>query len=356
MSILFSLVRPVLHAIDAEKAHQITLRALKLGLMPRPAQTPAPELEQELFGLRFFGPVGMAAGFDKNADVLDGLFACGFDFIEAGTVTPRAQDGNPKPRIFRHKPSRSVINRMGFPGPGSDVFLRNYLAFRQDGKNKRGIVGVNIGKNKDTENAIDDYTALIKIFAPLSDYLAVNVSSPNTPGLRDLQKRENLLPLLQAMKSVRDATSARRTPLLVKLSPDLNEQDRAKIAQTVLEAGIDGLILANTTLERPETLPARFRTKSGGLSGPYVRDRSTASIADFYRLTAGQLPIIGVGGISSAQDAYAKIRAGASLIQLYTALVYQGPGLVTQIHKDLVGLLKADGFGHISQAIGADLK
>ncbi|HEY8964573.1 MAG TPA: quinone-dependent dihydroorotate dehydrogenase [Alphaproteobacteria bacterium] len=353
MSALFPLLKPVLHAMDAEKAHQLTLKALRILPASRAGRV-NPVLAQDVIGLHFPSPVGMAAGFDKNAEVLDGLLGCGFGFVEAGTVTPKAQAGNPKPRVFRDPGTRSVINRMGFPGGGADVFVKNYHAFREKGRNKGGIIGINIGKNKDTTEALDDYKTLIRIFAPIADYLTVNISSPNTPGLRDLQKREHLLPLLEEIKKERARVSAKTTPILVKLAPDLHAEDRAQIAQTVLDAGIDGLVLTNTTLERPAALPEKFRLEMGGLSGPLVRDKATETIRDFYALTKGNLPIIGVGGISSAADAYMKIRAGASLIQLYTALVYQGPAMLKHLQKDLALLLKIDGFTHISQAVGAD--
>lgn len=353
MSILFPLIRPILHAMDAEQAHHLTLKALKIA-PARQSRKVDVALAQTVFGLSFPNPIGMAAGFDKNAEVLDGLLGVGFGFVEAGTVTPKPQEGNPKPRVFRDPASRSVINRMGFPGGGAELFLKNYRDFRSTGRNKTGIIGINIGKNKDTSEALNDYAALIKIFAPMADYLTVNISSPNTPGLRDLQKRENLLPLLEGMKEIRAQVSAKATPLLVKLAPDLHDADRAEIARTVMDAGIDGLVLSNTTLDRPDSLPADFRAQTGGLSGPHVRDKSTRIIADFYRLTEGKLPIIGVGGISGGMDAYTKIRAGASLVQVYTALVYQGPALVKNIQWELGQLLKLDGFTHISQAIGAD--
>jgi len=358
MSILFPLVRPILHAMDAETAHHMTLKALKCGLYPKDRKQPHPSLKQTVFGLHFTSPVGMAAGFDKNAEALDGLLAYGFGFVEAGTVTPKPQEGNPRPRIFRDAKSRSVINRMGFPGGGADVFMKNYQSFRQHGRHRHGIIGINIGKNKDTAEAIDDYTALIETPAPYADYLTVNISSHNTPGLRDLQKREHLLPLLEAMKTARAkaCTQMKVPPLLVKLAPDLNVDDCAAIAQTVMDAEIDGLVLSNTTLDRPADLPGDFRSQTGGLSGPHVRHKSTDIIGRFYKLTDGKLPIIGVGGISSGADAYAKIRAGASLVQLYTALVFEGPGLVKRIHDEIADLLKRDGFRNISSAIGADHK
>lgn len=353
MNFLFSLLRPMLHSLDAEQAHNLTIVGLKTGLYPSTYIPAHPSLKQNLFGLNFKTPIGMAAGFDKNASVLKALFGLGFGFVEAGTVTPQPQEGNPRPRVFRDTKSQSVINRMGFPGEGAAAFLQNYQNFRKSKHMRNRIVGINIGKNKDTAVATDDYCALIRTFAPQADYLTVNISSPNTPGLRDLQSRENLLPLLRDMLTAR-AQCSKQPPLLVKLSPDIPDEDHAELAKTLMDSGIDGIILSNTTLDRPATLPASFRDQTGGLSGPHVRDKSTRMISRFYELTGGKLPIIGVGGVSSAQDAYAKIRAGASLVQLYTALVYHGPSLITDINKELPLLLKRDGFPTIQAAIGAD--
>lgn len=355
MKDLFPLLRPALHALDAETAHKATLRALAMGLHPRDKNSADPILAQTLWNLEFKNPVGMAAGFDKNAEALDGIFALGFGFVEAGTVTPRPQTGNPRPRVFRDPAARAVINRMGFPNDGMNAFTRHYRAFREKGRNRAGIVGINIGKNKDTEDAAADYLTLIERFAPMADYLAVNVSSPNTPGLRALQGREYLLPMLDALLGRRALVCGpKQPPLLVKFAPDLTQDECEDIAKTVLEAGIDGLILTNTTIARPDTLATGFAQQQGGLSGAPLRDRATETIRAFYALTGGRLPIIGAGGISSATDAYAKIRAGASLVELYTALVYHGPALVGDIKSGLADLLRRDGFGSITEAIGAD--
>ncbi|MBU6234417.1 MAG: quinone-dependent dihydroorotate dehydrogenase [Alphaproteobacteria bacterium] len=343
MNALFALAKPVLHAMDAETAHGITIKALKTGLYLKDSTPDAPALRQTVFGLDFKNPVGIAAGFDKNADVLGPLFDLGFGFVEAGTVTPRPQAGNPRPRVFREPNSKSVINRMGFPGLGADVFEENLKQL----KARNGIVGINIGKNKDTEDAAADYLALVTRFAPQADYLTINISSPNTPGLRDLQKPEFLLPFMREAK-----TKAGNTPLLVKLAPDLTEAQIVELAATLMDGGVNGLILGNTTLARPDTLPEGFRTQTGGLSGPHVREKSTAVIKRFYAETKGKLAIVGVGGIGSAQDAYDKIRAGACLVQLYTALVFEGPALVGSVKTGLAALLARDGFKNISEAVG----
>lgn len=350
--ILFKISRPILQKLDAEKAHHLTLRVLKSGMMTRKAKPAAPALALSLFGRVFPNPVGLAAGFDKNAEAMDAMLGFGFGFVEAGTVTPAPQEGNPQPRVFREPQTQSVINRMGFPNGGADLFERNYQNFRENGKNKDGIVGINVGKNKSQEDALADYVALVHRFGKQSDYLTVNISSPNTPGLRNLQDPTELLPFLRQLVIVRNARC--RTPLLVKFAPDLTDDQCRDIARVCMEAKIDGIILTNTTLERPDILPADFAAQTGGLSGPLLQDKSLHVIRQFYRHTGGQLPIIGAGGVNSAETAYAKIKAGASLVQLYSALAFHGPALVTKINKGLVTLLKADGYESITQAIGAD--
>lgn len=351
MKTLFPLMRPAFFAMDPETAHGLTIKALAAGLYPACAAADGPRLSQTVFGINFPNPVGLAAGFDKNAEALEGVFAMGFGFAEAGTVTPVPQEGNPRPRIFRDISSESVINRMGFPGKGAYVFRNNYDRFRAKPKNAKRIVGVNIGKNKATEDPAVDYLALAASFAPVCDYITVNISSPNTPGLRDLQKPDFLLPFVRDIKKLTG-----KTPVLVKLAPDLTDAQLAEVPATLVEAGIDGIILGNTTLDRPETLPADFRAQTGGLSGPHVREKSTRLIKRIYADTKGKVPLIGVGGISSADDAYAKIRAGASLVQVYTGLVFKGPALVTDIKHGLVELLERDGFKNIADAVGADHK
>ncbi len=349
---LEKLALPFLHMMDAEKAHTLTMTGLKSGLVTRKAKENDPSLALSLFGRVFPNPIGLAAGFDKNAESMDAMLGYGFGFVEVGTVTPQSQIGNPKPRVFRDKSSRNVINRMGFPNEGADVFEQNYQAFREHGKNKTGIVGINVGKNKDQEDALADYVALVHRFGKQADYLTVNISSPNTPGLRDLQDPAELLPFLRQLVIVRNARC--NTPLLVKLAPDLSDDECKSIADCVMETGVDGLILTNTTLERPEFLPESFRNEAGGLSGVVLQDKSLDVIRQFYKHTDGELPIIGAGGVDNAESAYAKIKAGASLIQLYSALVYQGPNLPNKINKGLVKLLKADGRENIGEAIGQE--
>ena len=348
---LYRLIRPVLHALPPEAAHELSLRVLEFGLgrflASSGVEKPDPSvLAQRLWGRDFANPVGLAAGYDKDARVPDAILGLGFGFAEVGTVTPRRQPGNPKPRLFRLDQDRAIINRLGFNSGGLDAVCGR-LARRAH----RGIIGVNLGKNRSSEDAAGDYAEGIRRTARLADYLVVNVSSPNTPGLRELQRRTVLASLLKRLIEVRDETGC-PVPLLVKVAPDLTSEECTDIAQVALETGVDGMIVSNTTLARPSGLIGRHAHQAGGLSGPPLFAPSTALLAETYRLTRGRLPLIGVGGISSAEDAYAKIRAGANLVQLYTALVFAGPGLVGQIKSGLASLLARDGFSSVAEAVG----
>jgi dihydroorotate dehydrogenase len=351
MASLYRLIGPALRGLPREAAHELTLRALELGLGGFPSASAAqqpdpPVLAQRLWGLDFANPVGLAAGYDKDARVPDAMLRLGFGFVEVGTVTPRPQPGNPKPRLFRLEQDQAIINRMGFNSGGLDAAYD-----RLSRRIRSGIVGVNLGKNRDTNDAADDYTEGILRAARLADYLVVNVSSPNTPGLRELQHRAMLGSLLERLISVREETGC-RVPLLLKIAPDLTSEECGDIAQVALETAIDGLIVSNTTVARAPGLISRHAHEAGGLSGRPLFAPSTALLAEMYRLTQGRLPLIGVGGIASAEDAYVKIRAGASLVQLYTALVFAGPALVGQIKSGLASLLRSDGFGSIAEAVG----
>ena len=348
MNFYRSFLGPILFEFDAEFAHGLAIAALKLKRASRTLDDD-PALRSELWGLTFPNPVGMAAGFDKNADVVDGLLALGFGFVEAGTITPRPQAGNPKPRMFRLIEDEGVINRLGFNGAGLER-ARARLALRVG---HGGIVGANVGKNRDSTDEVADYVKGIEVLAPLAQYLVVNVSSPNTPGLRDLQRKDRLVDLLTAVVSARNGASDRRPPLLVKVAPDLDESQIIDIAEAALSTGIDGLIATNTTIERPDSLRAMAKGETGGLSGKPLFGLSTRILSEFYKATGGKLPLIGVGGILSGADAYAKIKAGASLVQLYSGLVYRGPGLIKEIKRDLMLRLKADGFRSVGEAIGA---
>lgn len=352
---LYPVVKPLLFAMDAESAHRLTINALKV-IKPTPVTLPDDSsLRVTLWDRNFPNPIGLAAGFDKNAEVIAPMFGLGFGFVEVGTVTPRPQHGNPRPRVFRDPKNNAVINRMGFPNIGMNKFKTNLEKFLESRPRPAGMVGINIGMNKSQTDPAKDYCLLVRMLGPFADYISVNISSPNTPGLRNLQDPDAFLELTAQILEERTKACGKEMPppLLVKLAPDLSVEQQSALAEVALKSGIDGLILGNTTLSRPEHLPNAFRDQKGGLSGKPLTDKSTAMIGNFYRLTGGKLPIIGVGGVSSARDAYDKIRAGASLIQLYSALVFQGPGMVQKTTSELAALLKADGFAHIQDVVGS---
>ncbi len=348
---LFTLAKPFLHALPAETAHNIAICTLRKGLLPPVKTSLYPELSQNILGLNFKNPVGLAAGFDKNAMVVNSLLRQGFGFVEAGTVTPLAQSGNPKPRIFRLSSDEAIINRLGFNNNGLAEFVKHFA--QRDPR--LGIAGANIGKNKDTKNASEDYVLGLKAVYPLADYITVNISSPNTKGLRDLQKKEALDELLAELAKARsDAIlkHRKRVPIFLKIAPDIDKGECENIAESVMLHGIDGLIVSNTTISRPVLLSRNNFGEEGGLSGAPLFTLSTKVLGEIYKLTSGKIPIIGVGGISSPQDAYDKICAGASLVQVYSALIYQGFGLVRRINAELPTFLARDGFKNISEAVG----
>lgn len=349
-------VMPFTHKFfDAETAHRLGVLAAKYNIVPRKQKTPdSPILSSVVFGREFSNPVGLAAGFDKDGEGVRGLTKIGFGFIEIGSVTPEPQPGNPKPRVFRLKEDKAIINRYGFNSEGHEA-VYNRLKDRVT-EQDNCLLGINLGKNKSSTDPISDYTQGVEKFSRLADYLVVNISSPNTPGLRDLQGKQKLQNLLDKVIERRDEMEVRK-PLLVKIAPDLTDRDKEDIAAVVTsrKGYVNGLIISNTTVRRPPSLRNPSKTEEGGLSGPPVRDMSTKTIADMYRLTNGSIPIIGVGGVSSGQEAYKKIRSGASLVQLYTALVYEGPPVVKKIKRELEELLRRDGFKSISEAVGADV-
>lgn len=343
---------PLLHLFTPETAHSMAITALKLGLGGRSVMAPDPLLATRVWQLDFSNPVGLAAGFDKDAEVVDAMLAAGFGFVEVGSVTPQPQPGNPQPRLFRLDEDYGVINRFGFNSKGLAAF-----AARLQARPRRGIVGANVGKNKLTEDAAADYVKGIEAVCRHADYLVCNVSSPNTPGLRSLQAREQIAALIGRVLEARQRAMAGAStlpPLLAKVGPDLAEQERLDIAEVALASGVDGLIIGNTTIDRPATLKSRHAGEGGGLSGAPLKSKALACLADIYRMTGGKLPIVGCGGISSGADAYARIRAGASLVQLYSALVYHGPALVDEIKRDLAACLRAGGFNSVAEAVGAD--
>jgi dihydroorotate dehydrogenase len=341
----YALSRPMLRAMDAEAAHRLTVRALA-ALPSRKPAADDPMLAMDLFGLRFSNPLGLAPGFDKNAEVPDQMLAQGLGFVEIGTVTPRPQAGNPRPRLFRLIEDEAVINRMGFNNDGAEPVLER-LRVR---KNKPGIVGVNIGANKDSIDRIADYENGVARFVDIASYLTVNVSSPNTPGLRALQSREELRELLTRVSHVRRRQKS-SVPLLLKIAPDLSDQELRDVAEICQSEAVDGVIISNTTLSRDGLHSAHAR-QTGGLSGKPLFHLSTCALAKFYQYTEGRIPLVGVGGISDAETAFAKIAAGASLIQLYSALVYQGPGLIDEIKQGLARRLRQHGFASIKDAVG----
>ncbi len=352
-----TLLRRVLFQTDPERAHEWTLHNLEvLARMPRtrshlwPARPIDPMLQQEIWGLRFRHPLGLAAGFDKDARALPTLSAMGFAFVEIGTVTPRAQPGNPQPRLFRYPHEKAVINRLGFPSAGMEQVAEN---LRRAGSQSIPV-GINLGKNKDTpmEDAAQDYAAVLRCLAPYADYLVVNVSSPNTPGLRRLQQLEVLRPLLQRLRALQQQNNADHLPLLLKIAPDLEGEEVVALGELAqAKPGLlDGFIAGNTTLSRPAGWP--HPQESGGLSGAPLRDLSTRIVSELFRASAGALPIIGVGGIFSAADAYAKILAGASLVQLYSGWIWGGSALLRDFPEQLANLLRRDGFTDLGAAIG----
>lgn len=344
-------LRPFLRAMDPENAHAIAIRALKLAPLPRTSGDDA-RLRVRAFGLNFPNPIGLAAGFDKNAEVPDPLLRLGLGFVEVGTVTPRPQAGNPQPRLFRLEPDLAVINRLGFNSAGEETVLK-HLAARA---NAGGIVGVNLGANRTTEDRAADYVRLIRAFAPVASYFTVNISSPNTPGLRDLQQSDALDDLLSRVIAARDATTkdAGPTAVLLKIAPDLSLNELDDIVGVARARRVDGMIVGNTTVARPPSLRDRQARERGGLSGRPLFPLATRMLAETYVRAEGAFPLIGVGGIDSGAAALTKIRAGADLLQLYSGLIFRGLGLVTEIKTEILQALEADGVEKLTDLVGAD--
>ncbi|HEU0135194.1 MAG TPA: quinone-dependent dihydroorotate dehydrogenase [Allosphingosinicella sp.] len=339
---LYPLARPLFFALDAERAHRLTIRALRALPSGEPARGD-PRLAIRIAGLDFPNPIGLAAGFDKDAEVHKQMLGFGFGFVEVGTLTPRPQAGNAKPRLFRLKEDRAVINRMGFNNGGFEA-AKARLAGR-----RRGLVGVNVGANKDSADRIADYAAGVREMAAAADYLTVNISSPNTPGLRALQDKGALAELLAAVAEARSGA----TPIFLKVAPDLEPDEIDDVARSAIDSRLDALIVANTTVSRPP-LRSNHSGEAGGLSGAPLKALALQRLKDFRAATGGALPLIAAGGIESGADAYSRIRAGASLVQLYSALVYQGPGIARAITGELRSLLSRDGFATLAEAVGAD--
>nr|WP_314431136.1 quinone-dependent dihydroorotate dehydrogenase [uncultured Brevundimonas sp.] len=334
----------ILRQMDPETAHRLAIRALQIAPLPAPGADDS-ILKTRIAGLEMSNPVGLAAGLDKNGEALDGLSRLGFGAVECGSVTPRAQPGNPRPRLFRLSEDRAIINRMGFNNEGLEPF-----AARLARRPKRTAIGANLGANKDTEDKAADYVAGLKRLAGLADYFTINISSPNTPGLRALQGREALDDLLGRINEARPSDGA---PIFLKIAPDLIGEEIGMIVEASLAHHIDALIVSNTTLERPASLKSGFAGEAGGLSGAPLKPFAQKALEAAAEATAGRLPLIAVGGIESSADAWARIRAGASAVQVYSALIYNGAGLVSAIKRDLAARLRADGFATLSEAVGS---
>ena len=348
---LASRLMPLVRCLDPETAHRAGLLALRLGLVAVTSTRPDPRLGVSALGLRFANPVGLAAGFDKDAEAIRPLFGLGFGFVEAGGVTLRPQQGNPRPRVFRLAEDRAVINRLGLNSAGWAVVKRRLARLRAEGP-LPGPLFLNVAPNKDSQDPLTDIAHVVAEASPLVEACVLNVSSPNTPGLRNWQVGERLGALVSAARQARGQAKAR---LLVKIAPDLDPKALEAIVETAIAHGVDGLIVSNTTIARPPPLRSRHASQAGGLSGSPLFAPSTALLREAARLARGRLTLIGCGGVSSADQAYAKIRAGASLVQLYTGLIYEGPGLVARILAGLSARLAADGFASIADAVGADL-
>jgi dihydroorotate dehydrogenase len=342
---LYRIIRPIAFALDAETAHRMTIAALKMIPARRPPDFPA-SLRTRVAGLDFPTPVGLAAGFDKDAEVAEQMLSTGFGFVEVGTLTPRPQEGNPKPRLFRLREDGAVINRMGFNNRGQPDAFRRLV----DCSHMHGVIGVNIGANKDSADRIADYVAGVQSMAPVARYLTINISSPNTPGLRQLQDEGALNALLEAVNEVRREDGP---PIFLKVAPDLGEGEPDQIVRVAIQHNVDALIVANTTVSRPP-LRSRHASEGGGLSGAPLKALALKALRDFRSASGGQIPLIGVGGIASADDAWERIRAGASLVQLYSAMVYEGPHIGARIARGLAERVKRAGFNNIAEAVGTE--
>ncbi len=366
---IYKIFRPLIFKTDSEKAHEMAIFYLKnfanlatLFAYNKNYST----LNQQVCGLNFQNPVGLSAGFDKNGEIIKAISRFGFGFTEVGTVTPKPQIGNEKPRIFRLTQDKALINRLGFNNKGSEEFSKNISRFKAQKSaqnNKQNdynlIIGVNIGKNKESINGVDDYLFLLEKFYQEASYITLNISSPNTKNLRDLQKYNNLDDFLSQIMQKRQELQQKKqkyTPIWLKIAPDINNKEQEEIAQLVIKNKIDAVIISNTTISRPKYLQSNNQERQGGLSGKPVFFKSNEVLCNFYRLTQGKIPLIGVGGIFSAEDAYCKIKNGASLVQIYSALIYQGFSTIEEINSGLNKLLKQDGFDNISQAIGVEVR
>ena len=345
---MFSILRPYIFSLDPEAAHDLAIKSLKVNFLPKSFFDVEGEelLEAKLFNKKFKNPIGLAAGFDKSAEVYNSLFKLGFGFVEVGTITPKKQLGNPKPRIFRLEKDQALINRLGFNNHGSDI-----VAKRISENQPMGILGVNIGPNKETKNKSEDfYICLLKLYS-YADYITINISSPNTDGLRNFHEENSMIKLLEGLNKLKKEKKIDK-PLIVKISPDIDDKNISGIVEIINKYKIDGIIISNTTNQNRENLSDLQKNEVGGLSGKPIKNISTILIKKFYKLTNKKIKIIGVGGVDSGNSAFEKIAAGADLIQLYTGLVYKGPGIVKEIKKELISILRNKKIKNISEAVG----
>ena len=345
---MFSIIRPYIFSLDPEAAHDLAIKSLKFNILPKSIFDVADEqiLETKLLNARLPNPIGLAAGFDKSAEVYNSLFRLGYGFVEVGTITPKRQLGNPKPRVFRLEKDQALINRLGFNNDGLEIVYKRILD-----NPPNGFLGINIGPNKDTKNKEEDYYQCLTRLSSLGDYLTINISSPNTEGLRDFHEKQELDKLLSGLNKIKKHKSILK-PLVIKLSPDIDNNEVSKIIELIIKHKIEGIILSNTTDSNRENLLDNQKNEKGGLSGQPLKDLSTNLIKKFFKETKGKIQIIGVGGVDSGQTAFEKISAGAKAVQLYTGMVYKGPGLVKEMKKELISILKKENIKNISQAVG----
>jgi dihydroorotate dehydrogenase len=347
---LYDIFSSFLKQTDPEFAHQLAIKFLKNSFLPFDffKSKDKDNLKQNIFNLTFNNPVGLAAGFDKNAEVYNSFYKLGFGFAEVGTITPKPQDGNPKPRVFRLVEDKAIINRLGFPNEGMDIIKNRIL-----GQSAKGILGINIGPNKENATKIDDYLKCFEGFYDLASYITINISSPNTPNLRNLHDINKISELIDAISSLRQSKNS-NVPILYKLSPDIQKDEVEKLSEVFINKKIDGLILTNTSIQNKEHLTSDHKKENGGLSGSPINQISNEIIRSFFKYLKKQIPIIGVGGVSDAETAYKKIKCGASLLQLYTSMIFKGPYVASSINEDLSYLLEKDGFKNISEAVGVN--
>mgnify|MGYP001309862528 CR=1 FL=1 len=351
---MYNIFFKLISTLPPELSHSLTIKLLKLKFWSK-INEDDPSLYQHIFGLDFRNPIGLAAGFDKNVEVVESLLNLGFGFVEAGTITPHPQFGNSKPRIFRLLEDQAIINHLGFNNHGIKYAEKRLLKLNLNNFSK-GIIGINIGINNNTSNAIEDYCIGLEKLGPLAHYITINISSPNTPGLRNLQNRGQIEELVKSLhRRKKEHSSLESKPILLKIAPDMNEEQLRDIALLSLASGIDGLIIGNSTVDRPSSLISKNKNEVGGLSGKPLFVNSTLMLKKMFVLTNGQIPLIGVGGISNGLEFYEKIKSGASLAQIYTALVYKGPNIINEIKQEILSCLKTDGFNNIKEAIGKDV-